>query len=615
MKQARFQLRTFIASVLFLGLALAAACGGSEKQKKDSLVEADIPNPPFLADIPADTPFALVSLEALPVGQVLDQMKHMFRSYDEMVAMAEKELARSSSPDGKQALEVMKLFQGKYTRAGMSEIGMSMAPRAALYGIGFYPVMRLELADTQKFKNFVDKVANVTGAPLQSTKRGEMEYQYIQDGDARVFVSYRGKEVHVGLTEPAAEATYLPYYFGEKKPANPISKKNVFEEVKEEYGFLGFAVGFIDFEQIAAAMVEPTPGLNGETWVMASDSQPRSFTPECQREIKSIAANFPRIVGGYTQFDETAMAFRAGLETRTSLGTDLAATRSPIPAYENAALGDSIFQAGAGISIQGLLQTVQAHAASIRETPYQCQDLAMLNQWAQQSAQVGMMVPPAMSQLRGLHIAVTGVNLEPKAQANVGKAEVIEEVQQPEGDEAVEEQPSADREADDKPTKEEFSPDEPIGGASMTPSFSVDGFAFISTAAPEQLVESLALFMPELGQLQMKPDGTPRPLPAINGTEILVAPHAVMTQHGIAISSGEGSHTVAADALAAAPSGDSPMLMLKYNLSELKALLENAPEEASLIEPFLSQGPATISVDPEDRGIFMEMNYRWSDTD
>ncbi len=236
----------------------------------------------------------------------------------------------------------------------------------------------------------------------------------------------------------------------------------------------------------------------------------------------------------------------------------------------------------------------------------------MLNQWAQQVSQMSMMLPPAIGQLRGLHVALTGVDFAPPQNEIEGSAGAPSKPESPgarlpEG-ESQPEKPAAV--AEGEMTAPPMDPQTPFAAA---PPVTLEGFFFVASAAPVQLLEGLKLFRPELRDLTLNPDGTPQPLQNVPGASFLSNPHIVMTQYGIGVSSGEGAQTTAADALAEEPSGDTPLLFLRYDLAGLKPLMDMGPPSATqMIKPILDQGPGSISVTPEDRGIFVDMNYRWA---
>ena len=379
--------------------AATLMAGCSSTPKADSELEL-AQKSPHLAAIPAETPYALASLQPMPMGEMVDMLGQLGTAMDALSGQMAATLTPQSSTPERFVVAYLEEFRGKWNREGLESLGFSMSPRTAVYGISWLPVFRYETKDPEAMKGLIQRIETRAGLTSTEQKIGEYSYKAYA-ADAAVFALwFHGNGLVMGFTPTSTAELYLPYLVGEKKPADNILKSRALEVLTEKYGFKPYFLGFVDIERIVQMLVAPQPGLNEDIAARLSPDRDLSMSPVCQSEVRALAAKYPRMVMGYDEWTATQFSARGGLEMTNGLGTKLAKTRTSIPASNSTYAKDAMAAFGAGVDMGALIQVAAEMANAHRETPFQCDQLAEFNQAAEQFGAVSMMIPPVISQLQ-----------------------------------------------------------------------------------------------------------------------------------------------------------------------------------------------------------------------
>lgn len=563
---------TIFAMLVLISFIGQLACSGSEPAKKSESLVSDTPaGPAFLAEIPADTPYAFVSLDAVPLETIMPRIEAIGDFMDFMLEEAQK-TAPADTPD----MQIISQLKGTLSKEGLTQMGLSMNPRFGFYGVGFLPVFRMSLEDTDAFQNWLDQLLGRVGTPLQNATHDGQTYQYYEEQEDRVAISYRDDEVLIGFFPKAAEDLYLPHFLGRSEIEAPISETELFTSLKDQYGLLGFGLGFLDLRKVIDAMLSDGTSLNARTLSALGALAPADLSEVCRTEFRNTVDKFPRIIAGTQTFTRDEIRTRVGLETTTTLGTDLKNAAGVAPGYAAPVAQEAPFRFGIGLSVGSVLNALGTYGRALRNDPFQCEGLASINGWAEQLTQASVMVPGPVTQIEGLHVVLNSVTF----------------------DEAEEAQPA--------------NPDDPNAINVGFPAVNLKGLALLGTSAPEQAWNTLQLLAPGLRNVEIQPNSIPVALPDLSHFEYFVDPHLVMTESALGLSSGEESRFATVDALGEAPDPEQPLAFVTLRPEFMFRLL--AEESTSAMSQHATVlGEMTYELRAQPDAVFVDLKQSWYD--
>lgn len=374
-------------SIALSGIAVLAisACG---RQADDSP----------LAYVPAETPYAFANLEPTP-DAVIDSWSKMLEplreSYAETLRRARAELAKGGdSEKATRTLSILELFEDKLSIEGWERIGFSRKGRAAIYGVGVLPVIRVELGDPDALRGFMAEIEQRLGEPLPVAEiEGRSYWRFTPDKDKPFALVAAILERHLVLTVDAGpEIAPLTDLLGLNRPERTLLDSGDLAKINSDYGFSPYGTVLVDSRRVLDALI----GTQGqETWFtrkLAEDGI--AMSDACRAEFAGMAGNMPRLVGGYSRVDAKSMDSNTVLELKPALVQAMQPLAAPVPGL-GGEQGDAAFDVGFGMKMDKLAEFIQAQASAIRAEPYACDLLASLNESAEQVGQ----------QMAGLYMA------------------------------------------------------------------------------------------------------------------------------------------------------------------------------------------------------------------
>lgn len=559
--------KSFFAAILLIAL-LIAACG-SKAKKKDDLVTDTGPFPRYLVNIPAETPYAFAALEPVP-PVLVDQFKKRFKPiYDQYRGLA----SMMGQNQSRESLIMMALLEEVFDKVmsdqGMASIGLPTSPTFVVYGVGYLPVMRMSLADREKFEAMVRRIEERTSTKRTEETVGDVPFWSYGEGGGIALMSYIGDDVVFGVTPTNVAQTYVPYAIGAKKPAKSFADANVLEQVQKEYGFQKTGVGFVNLELLANYVFEGGTGVNAEIF-KADPLNQANMTAECVNEVKSLVGQAPRAVFGYDEINAQIMKFRGGIELTNGLGSEIAQTKTSLPLTGSPMTTNSMATFGFGFDVGKMISVARARFDNVRREPFQCAELSSFNRLANEIVPKTSLIPGAVAGIQGF----------------VGSMSNFEMIQTP------------------------SNPNDP-NSYPMTKTF-VDGIAAVSADDPAALFDLMATFIPELANVSLTSDGTPVAFQAPPNAELIRQPHMVMTNKLLAMTSGAGAAVEGSSEMKrTTPATDSPFMIMTYDLDQISKTLQaanpNPDPQFGMFSSFLT-GKSTFELIPESRGIFISMS-------
>ncbi len=376
---------------------LLAACGKP--------VSNDTP----LAFAPADTPYAYANLEPMPSAlteqwsrPMQDYWPTLFESYESMLTDAKLGLDERTRNIAMALLDELKTH-GSWDK--LRAIGMKPDARMALYGVGIVPVLRLELDDPAAFRTEVARVEKSAGATLPVAKIGGQEYWQIGNEALAAAIAIEGKHLVVTMLPPKAGDALKQTLLGITRPAQSLAAAGTLDALAKGKGYSPYGEGFVDFVRLAERLGKPLEGSDAE-FARALGLPVTGNDETCRREYLDIAHRFPRLTIGAEELSAQHMRVVTQLEIEAGLAGRIAAAVGVAPGSGDANIGAVDFSIAA--PVLKLKDFWIAQAAAVAAKPYACASLASLNDgFAKSSAGLDVTVPPPLSDLTGLRIAIS----------------------------------------------------------------------------------------------------------------------------------------------------------------------------------------------------------------
>jgi len=417
---------------LIAGTALfVSACS----QETDQLAVVKENTNPLLAYVPADTTYVYANLEATP-EEITDAYIARFQPaldiISETIAKFQADYESGNYEDNqmaKMATAVLDELGGSLSAEGLANLGISLQAHHAFYGMGLFPVIRLELEDAQAFRDAIARIEIEMGFELpENDLNGSAFWRLAEDGmPVGLYIAILDKQLALSAFPISAEDRLLAGFLGQEMPEQSIASTNALAIMNAQKGYTGYGSGVIDLQKLADEFLN-------------TDSDTRSYLdPElvqefpvldavCTAEIKAMVEKAPRMTAGTTKLTVDEFGMRYELEIENSLAMSLAGLVSDTP---TAVDGDHLLSASLAINIGKLRSLVLEKVTDIVTTPYQC---AILNDVNQQAAelvtQLNVPMPPMINNLMGARILVE--EFDPAVDVLQGSALVAMHVDNPE---------------------------------------------------------------------------------------------------------------------------------------------------------------------------------------
>jgi hypothetical protein len=377
-------------------LAVVVASGSCKKQpasKGDPAVQVDTakPVPALFAHVPADTPYLLAGLEAVPLDYYA-RMKNVFAPiFEGAIAKARQ--------DNKELDAVLGELDGKWNEAGLESLGLSTHPRYAVYGLGLQPfVARIEVKDQKVLLATIERFAAKLGKQLpamQKTTDGRGYWRAAPGDGPAVVVALTDNQLVVALGSAAEIDGKLGLILGSEKPPENMADGKLLRGLMAKHKLGPYAIGFLETHRIASA---------------AMTAAGAASTPACKTEIAQISAKVPRLVFGLGELSATKISQTLIVELAPEVAAAVRAVKVELPGLAAALAGPSLFAFGGGLDLARGQQLAIAAAGNLKQLGTSC-EIAPLTSGAEQAARaLARPLPEPFARIAGG--AVVGHELE-----------------------------------------------------------------------------------------------------------------------------------------------------------------------------------------------------------
>jgi hypothetical protein len=376
---------------LLIVAALVAAC--SHPSSSTSPTSGSWKGPDMLAHVPADTPYVFALLEP-PSDAVRAKMPG---SLDAVVLPALKESADvpldkrlGLDPAKRALLGVMDAMRGTDPTKWWENLGFAKNGRAVFYGMGVWPVIRIEVGDAAKLRGILAEAAKTLAMPeLQQKDSGGVPYWVASKLGVSAIVSVTDHEVVAAVLPAQSLAAVLPIVLGQKPMEHNLRDSGEVADVMARYHLVPATIGMIDTRRVIAALERRDD--------LATTSV---FTaPACHADYERMAAAVPRLVLGYRQLDTQGFSATLAVETAPEVAKQLASLHSAMPAAPDPA--HALLAMVVAADVDAGLGVVRGWLQSLADRPFQCEQLAITKMVVAGALEQTKTLIPA--ELKGLH--------------------------------------------------------------------------------------------------------------------------------------------------------------------------------------------------------------------
>ena len=372
-----------------------------------------------LAYVPADTPYVIASLEAVPEAALEDRFRAiqpLWKPYFAQIDSLLGEAAGKAKDDAeKRALAAVRAvldeFRERDSLAKWKEIGLDPQGRSALYGIGLAPVMRLELADAGAFRALIGRIEGKLGQPLPKASVAGQEYWRLGADDVPFagLLALEGKHLVVALAPRQASEGALKELLGLTRPTQSMADGKALRELARERGYQLQGVGYLDTARLLERLAGEHRGVDGE-FATALSLPTTAADAVCRAELAALAARMPRTSFGYTHFDASEQSFLVEFDLDAALRQQLAPLATAVPGMGSQ--DDALLDLALALPVLKWKDFWIKQSEAVAAAPFRCESLAKLNQgFADMKQGLDRTVPPPLSNLLGLRLTLDSMEL------------------------------------------------------------------------------------------------------------------------------------------------------------------------------------------------------------
>lgn len=508
---------------------------------------------PLLAWVPADSAYVMGNLQPVPANIVdahLARLQPMLDSAQQQLDRVQADLEESSAQGENDAdVAVMRAvlaeFDGKLNRAGLESMGLSLEAFHAAYAIGLFPALRVTLADASKFRAMVDRI-EAAGADVPEFEHDGQAYWRVDETESGLsgYAAILDDHLVLAILPLAEEAQWLPMIVGDERPAESMADGGALAQLVADKDFEPYGAAYIDIGRVLEeAMTADRPLPRHLARMGAFDVS--SLDPACQREARLIAGVVPRLVAGTTEVTANTVAMRYQAEVMPLVAGRMAELVSDVPPAT--AGPEHLASLSLSVDVGRMRRFLQDSAATLAAAPFQCPQLADLNEDIQQmKTMLDQPVPPFIGNLKGFRAVLDSVDVADPAPENVS------------------------------------------------------GMLAVEMVSPQMVIGAASMMIPGFDELGIEPGGEPVQLP--QDLVMVATPdfemHAMMTSDAIGLAVGKGQSAGLQAFLEQRSASDGVFLSAEYDGGMLADLQEAQVERLREENPEAFDEAGMADIDP-----------------
>lgn len=524
----------------------------------------------LLESVPADTPFFFAGQydrDSIDYSDALMRRSNP-QDLEHIVELIE---GLSDRPEASLLGWLLDDYSHTVATTGMTGLaeryGTDLYGTYAVYFHGAAPVVRWQLENSDAIRSVLAEAQADTGSEPREEPLGESSLQVwplFDDQEVELALLLEDNWLTLSLIHPSDSDTARLQRFAQTPSADPLAGTAKLAQLREGYADAEAFMGFLDIHQILQAVLLPEQNSTGRELLQwfpeFADTLQEGQSPECRRDMVSLAAQAPRLSFGLQDMNlqDDALRQHLGLDLRIENTTTLTALRNMqgfVPDYTRRH-DDKRLAFALGLDMSQLVPVATELWTQFTNARFECQELIEMQQMAQgfNPAMLAMMGAAMVDSVRGAGFAVYDIN------------------------------------------EQATGPQELLGAMLVS----------LSSEDPSAIAALLGMYLPQMAGVSIPDDGTPVAVPEVMGMTGLQA--AIQGKH-LVLFRGEAAERDA-EALGDEPLSKNGLTGLAVNLRDLAPLL-------SLAEDALGGGPGGQCSDLVGGVLGLakfDMAFTWSET-
>ncbi|MEO8552794.1 MAG: hypothetical protein ABI678_22605 [Kofleriaceae bacterium] len=362
--------------------------------------------PELLANVPAETPYLFAVME--PPAEAIHAK--MMGNSDLMVlpALAKAEQVPldqrlALSPPRRAMLGILDAMRGTDPRKWWENLGLKSNGRTLIYGLGIWPVIRVEVGDPAKLRAIItDAIKTLAMPEIEQKQLGATPYWVASKYGMTAILSVTDHDVAAALVPTTAIAKAVPLVLGTEHVGKSMRDAGDIAALSTRYHLTSTMLAYIDTHRIVDALERKDDFATTSVFAV----------PACHADFERMADALPRILMGYRSLDAHGFLSSVVFETSPAVAKQLASLHGAMPALPDPAhtlMGFSIaadIDAGVGV-LRGWLQ-------SLADQPFQCPQLAITRQFVAEALEATKtLIPKEMHGLHGAELVIEDASESP----------------------------------------------------------------------------------------------------------------------------------------------------------------------------------------------------------
>ncbi len=375
----------------------AVSAGGGTQFASRAAALGEFPDNPMLGFVPADTPYAFATFKPFPLDVVRKTTALIGPVWRRMFATFTAQ-APDSADQRRVVEDILEAFETLDVKR-FEEYGFSAKARFAVYGIGAYPVLRVELSNGDRVFDLIRRTAERWNKPLPPpTERAGRRYWSVDLpdpglSDPGLFLAIAPKEAVLAVAPRSVIDGNLPALLGERRPASGMTTAQ-FRALAERDGFTGQGVGFVDLVRVGALIANVA-----------------GAAPDCRAAVTAITNHAPRLAVGYDELTVHRLAFGMVLELAPEVLADARGLAGSLAGLDRL-LGH---KPEIAVAIAGNLEHGRAvlgrAAGALQELGRRCEMSSLVDGVTELAAVAARPLPPIVAGLHGGFLVVNNLKM------------------------------------------------------------------------------------------------------------------------------------------------------------------------------------------------------------
>jgi hypothetical protein len=353
--------------------------------------------PEQLGHVPADTPYMFARLATPPEGsQLSSALDARVIEFLDKAAQVPLTARMTLDPADRAMLALADEMRGNDPTQWWENLGFAHHGHWVAYGLGMWPVVRIEVADATRARGLVERAVQLV-PDVHRRQLGTTAYWLLPAGKNVGVAAVLDRELVAAILPGAQYERMLPLVF-DQLPATSIRTTRDVPELMRRHHLASNLLGFVDTRRFVAGI----PQIDESFEMLA--------TPACRDDIARITALAPRIAFGYADAVGKDLDGRFVVELEPALAAELAKLRTVLPAPPQRPL----FALSAAIDVDAAIELARTWGRRAQARPFTCAPLAELDHAIADAMHVlDRPLPPEAHGLRGVQLVVDDAQLSP----------------------------------------------------------------------------------------------------------------------------------------------------------------------------------------------------------